>query len=192
MAEKRGRLNSLDLLPDEAQDDLVWAIGELNKRQRTQADILFEFNDRLAVKGLGPISRPAFNRASVRLASRASKMEERRRIYASIADTLTPSDVAMNDLVLGEFIKTLIDDLVDSEDLTPKNAMELARAYHAAVSAQRVSVERRKAMEAEFAKRTEEVIERVAVEGGLSAERVAQMRRDLLGIRKPDQPEAKS
>lgn len=46
MAEKRGQLSSLDLLPDEAQDDLVWAIGELNRRQRTQTDILFEFNDR--------------------------------------------------------------------------------------------------------------------------------------------------
>lgn len=183
MAEKRGQLSSLDLLPDEAQDDLVWAIGELNKRQRTQADILFEFNDRLAAKGLGPISPSSFNRASTRLASRAKKIEERRRIYSAIGDRLSPSDVATNDLVLGEFIKTLIDELLDGEELTPKNAMELARAYQSTVSAQKISIERRRVLEEEFAKRTEEVIERVASEGGLSADRVAQIRRDFLGVK---------
>ncbi len=186
MAEKRGQLSSLDLLPDEAQDDLVWAIGELNRRQRTQADILFEFNDRLAVKGLGPISKSAFGRASVRVASRAAKIEERRRVYAAIAPTLTPEDVAKNDLVLGEFLKTLIDELADSPDLTPKNAQELARAHYAIVSAQRVSIERRKKLEEEFAAKTEQVIERVSSEGGLSAERAAQLRRDLLGVRTPE------
>lgn len=187
MAEKRGQLSSLDLLPEEAQEDVIWAIGELNKRGRFQKDILEEFNGRLAGKGVGPISSSAFNRASMRIASRASKIEERRKVYAAIADKLTPTDVATNDLVLGEFLKTLIDEMMDGDELTPKNAMELARAYHSTISAQKLSIERRRSLEAEFAKRTDEVIERVASEGGLSADRVAQLRRDFLGVR----PEAK-
>lgn len=188
MAEKRGQLSSLDLLPDEAQDDLVWAIGELNKRQRTQADILFEFNDRLAVKGLGPISRSAFNRASVRLASRASRIEERRRIYAAVADKLTPEEVAKNDLVLGEFIKTLIDELSDEEGMTAKGAKDLALAYRAAVSGQKVSIDRLQAAEAAAKARILKAVD--AVEGAvaeapekLSGEEVIRrVREDIYGI----------
>lgn len=188
MAEKRGQLSSLDLLPEEAQDDLVWAIGELNKRRRTQADILFEFNDRLAVKGLGPISKSAFGRASVRMASRASKIEERRRVYASIADKLTPEEVAKNDLVLGEFIKTLIDELSDSEGMTAKGAKDLALAYRAAVSGQKVSLDRLKV--AEEAARSKLLKAVDAVEGAIAdaAEKpdaaavLKRIREDVYGI----------
>lgn len=188
MAEKRGQLSSLDMLPDEAQDDLVWAIGELNRRRRTQADILFDFNDRLAVKGIGPISRSAFGRASVRLASRASKIEERRRVYAAIADKLSPEEVARNDLVLGEFIKTLIDELADADDLTPKAAKDLALAYRAAVSAQRVSIDRQAAAE-EAAKakllRAVDAVEASIDDGETKPDAAAVMKRireDIYGI----------
>ena len=144
----RGRLSSLDLLPEEAQDDLVWALGELNQRQRTQADILFELNDRLEVKGIEPISRSAFNRRATRLARRTAQLEERRYVYAGIAERLTPEEVSKSDLVLGEFLKVLIDELLDGSELTSKSAMELARAYKETVLAQRHSAaERRKAEE---------------------------------------------
>ena len=166
MAEKRGQLSSLDLLPEDAQGDLVWAIGELNQRRRTQADILFEFNDRLAVKGIDPISRSAFNRASVRLASRASRIEERRRVYASIAEKLTPDEVAQADLVLGEFLKTLIDELLDEGEIGTKGAMELARAYQSTIAAQKVSAERRRAIEAETKAKLIKAVD--AVEGAIS------------------------
>ncbi|SIP88793.1 Protein of unknown function, partial [Rhizobium sp. RU35A] len=109
----RGRLSSLDLLPDEARDDLLWALAELNRRERTQADILFELNDRLEAKGLETISRSAFNRKSMRLAKRTMQLEERRHIYAGIAERLTPEEVGNADLVLGEFLKTLLDELLD-------------------------------------------------------------------------------
>ncbi|NKC04275.1 hypothetical protein HGG75_04965 [Ochrobactrum pseudogrignonense] len=36
----RSRLDSMELLPEEAQDDVVWAISQLNERRRSQADIL--------------------------------------------------------------------------------------------------------------------------------------------------------
>lgn len=144
----RGRLSSLDLLPEDAQDDLVWALGELNQRTRTQADILFELNDRLEAKGIEPISRSAFNRRATRLARRTAQLEERRYVYAGIAERLTPEEVSKSDLVLGEFLKVLIDELLDGSELTSKSAMELARAYKETVLAQRHSAaERRKAEE---------------------------------------------
>jgi len=145
----RGRLDSLQQLPDEAQDDVIWAIGQLNERRRSQADILFELNDRLEVKGVGPISKSAFNRRAMRLARRSAQLEERRYIYAGMAEKLTPEEIGRSDVVLGEFLKTLIDELLDGEELGSKNAMELARAYKDTVVAQRHSAEHRRKAEEE-------------------------------------------
>lgn len=144
----RGRLSSLDTLPEEAQDDLVWALGQLNERRRPQTDILHELNERLDVKGIDPISRSAFNRRAMRLARRTAQLEERRHVYAGIAERLTPEEVSKSDIVLGEFLKVLIDELLEDDQLTSKNVMELARAYKETVLAQRnSSAERRKAEE---------------------------------------------
>lgn len=145
----RSRLDSLEQLPEDAQDDVVWAISQLNERRRSQADILFELNDRLEVKGIGPISKSAFNRKAMRLSRRASQLEERRFIYAGIAEKLTPEEISKSDIVLGEFLKTLIDELLDGDGLNSKNAMELARAYKETVVAQRHSAEHRRKAEEE-------------------------------------------
>ena len=145
----RSRLDSMELLPEEAQDDVVWAISQLNERRRSQADILFELNDRLEVKGIGPISKSAFNRKSTRLRRRTDQLEERRYIYAGIAEKLTPEEIGRSDIVLGEFLKTLIDELLDGDGLNSKNAMELARAYKETVVAQRHSAEHRRKAEEE-------------------------------------------
>lgn len=144
IARGRGRLSKIDQLPEEALDDVVWALGQLNERRRTQADVLFEFNDRLEVKGIDPISRSAFNRRSTRLAKRAMQLEERRHVYTGIAEKLTPEEVSKSDIVLGEFLKMLIDELLEGDGLNAKNTMELARAYKDTVSTQEKSIDRRK------------------------------------------------
>lgn len=184
----RGRLSSLDLLPEEAQDDLVWALGELNQRSRTQADILFELNGRLEAKGIEPISRSAFNRRATRLARRTAQLEERRYVYAGIAERLTPEEVSKSDLVLGEFLKVLIDELLDSSELTSKSAMELARAYKETVLAQRHSAAERRKAEEEAKKKINSAISNV--EKSLPAqaatvdgqEIIRRIREDIYGI----------
>jgi len=109
---------------------------------------LHELNERLDVKGIDPISRSAFNRRAMRLARRTAQLEERRHVYAGIAERLTPEEVSKSDIVLGEFLKVLIDELLEDDQLTSKNIMELARAYKETVLAQRnSSAERRKAEE---------------------------------------------
>jgi len=183
----RGRLSSLDMLPDEAQDDLIWALGQLNKRRRSQADILFELNDRLAVRGIEPVSRSAFNRKAMRLAKRTMQLEERRHVYAGIAERLTPEEVSKADIVLGEFLKTLIDELLDGEALDSKNAMELAKAYKETVVAQRHSAEHRRKLEAEAQAKITKAVD--AVEGEFQkkgttdgAEILRRIREDVYGI----------
>ncbi|WP_337267071.1 phage protein Gp27 family protein [Oryzifoliimicrobium ureilyticus] len=183
----RGRLSSLDQLPEEAQDDLVWAIGELNQRKRTQADILFELNDRLEVKGIETISRSAFNRRAMRLARRSMQLEERKFIYAGIAERLTPEEVGKSDLVLGEFLKTLIDEILDSDGLDSKNAMELAKAYKETVVAQRHSAEMRRKAEGEAKTKLMKAVDQVAGAVDMAAkpdgqEVLRKIREDIYGI----------
>ena len=140
MAAERRVLSSLEQLPEECQDDVVWALARLNERQRTQSDILFELNDRLAVKGYGPISRSAFSRRSVRLKRRADRLAERDHLYAGIAEKITPEKMSEADIVLGELLKALIDEIAE-EASSSKEAMELARAYQSTISAQRISAD---------------------------------------------------
>ncbi|TCP88929.1 uncharacterized protein DUF3486 [Rhizobium sp. PP-CC-2G-626] len=179
----RGRLSSLEELPEEAQDDVIWAIGQLNERRRTQADILFELNDRLEVKGVGAISRSAFNRRAMRLSRRAAQLEERRHLYAGVAEKLTPEEIGKNDIVLGEFLKVLIDELLDGDGLDSKNAMELAKAYKETVVAQRHSAEHRRKAEDEarvkIGKAVTEAVAAVAEKTGISQETMDEINRRL-------------
>ncbi|MFN4126931.1 phage protein Gp27 family protein [Pannonibacter indicus] len=179
----RGRLSSLDLVPEEGRDDVIWALGELNKRERTQADILFELNDRLAVHGIEPISRSAFSRASVRTAHAARRISEARAVFAGIADQFTPESIDENSIVLGEVIKTLILELLDDPDQTPKGAMELSRAFLATIQGQRMSSDRRQKLQAELAAKTAQAVDRVGQRQGLSAEMVDQIKAQILGVK---------
>lgn len=181
----RGRLSSLDLVPDEAQDDIAWAMAELNQRQRTQADILFELNDRLAVKGVDPISKSAFNRRAVRVANAARRISESRALFEGIAPQFTAEKIDETNIVLGELIKILIAEMLDADakTFTPKASMEMARAYLATIQGQKLSAERRSKLEAQFREKTDKAIGAVAREAGLSAERIEQIRRDVLGVR---------
>lgn len=182
MATERRVLSSLDLLPEECQDDVVWALKELNARSRTQSDILFELNDRLAVKGHGPISRSAFSRRSVRLKRRADRLAERDSLYAGIIEKITPDKMAEQDIILGELLKTLIDELID-EAKTAEDVKELASAYRQTVSAQQVSANLKAKAIAAADKKIDKAVDMVTKAAGLSADRASEIRKKVLGLR---------
>lgn len=183
----RGRLSSIDLLPEEAQDDIVWACQQLHMRQRTQTDILFELNDRLEAKGLEGISRSAFNRKAMRLAAAANRMAEAREMFRGLSSQFTAENVDENTIALGEFLKTLVLELIDegSGQRTPKEAMELGRAYLAAIQGQKISADRRRKLQEEMAIRATEAVEKVAKARGMSAETVEAIKSQILGVRAP-------
>lgn len=182
-AQGRGRLSSLDLIPEDGYDDIVWAREELNQRRRTQADILFELNDRLAVKGIDPISKSAFHRAAVRAAIVARKLAEARAVFAGVAKQFTPGETDESNLALGELIKMLIQELLEQPDHTPKQAMEMARALLATVQAQSLSSSRRLKLEADMRAKMTEAVDKVAGEKGMSAETIARIKSQILGVR---------
>lgn len=184
MARPSGRLSSIDLVPEHAQDEIVWAIGELNQRTRTQQHILFELNDRLGTKGVDPISSSAFNRKAMMLRAAQIRLAEARHIFTGIADQFTPEKVDENSIVLGEFIKMLVFELaqVDTAKQSPKAAMELARAFHDTIKGQAMSAVRRSKLDEEFKKKTAGALAAVATKAGLSKDRIAELTSDFLAL----------
>jgi len=184
--EGRGRLSTMDLVPEDGQDDVQWALGELNNRQRTAADILVELNERLEEKGIDPISKSAFNRRSVKLAAMTNRLNEARHIFEGLAPQFTAEKVDQHTLVLGEFIKILVFELAQNDGGTigTKGAMELARAHLAVIQGQKISSERRLKLEADFKAGAAEAIEKVSKARGVSAEVTAELRRELFGVPK--------
>lgn len=179
----RGRLSSIDLLPAEADHIVAWAFQELKMRERTQLDIWFEFNDKLAEINLGPISKTAFNRHSIRLASMARRHEEVRAITAALTERLEPGQTDDLTIMAAETIKTLLFEMMEDENLTPKGAMELARALQSAVASQKLSLDRKRAIQAQFENQVEDAIEKVSAEKGLNAEQADFFRREVLGVK---------
>ena len=185
MTEGRGRLSAIDQLPDEAAEDISWAMAELNARQRPQKDILSDLNGRLADKSLPLISKSAFNRTSIRAASAARRVAESRALFAGLAPQFTPERVDESNIIIGEMIKLLISEHLDSgpDGIDTKGAMELARAYLATIQGQKLSADRRQKLQAEFKETASKAVDTVAREAGLTAEHVARIRRDVLGLR---------
>lgn len=185
MARKgRGRLSSIDLLPEEADPIVSWAFQELRSRDRMQKDILIEFNEKLAELGLGPISASAFSRHSVGVARMARRHEEVRQMTSVLTERLEPGQTDDLTIMAAETIKTLIFELLhDDAGMTPKGAMELSRALQSAVNAQKVPLDRKRQQLAQFEKQVDSALEKVADEAGLGEDRISQLRREFLGLR---------
>jgi 3-methyladenine DNA glycosylase/8-oxoguanine DNA glycosylase len=180
----RGRLSSIDLLPDAADPVVAWAFQELKERDRTQKEIHAEFNERLAEIDLGPISLSAFNRHSIRLAALAKRQTEVRAITAALTERLEPGQTDELTIIAAEMIKTLVFELMeDGESITPKGAMELARALQSAVASQKHSVDRAREVQKRLAEQVDDALDKVSAEKGLSADQAASIRREVLGVR---------
>ena len=185
----RGRLSSMDMVPEEGQEDILWAVGQLNMRERSAEDIRVELNDRLAAKDIDGISKSAFNRKSVKLAAMSNRLNEARHIFQGLAPQFTAEKVDEHTVVLGEFIKLLIFELVqDGDGIGPKGAMELARAHLAVIQGQKLSAERRHKLEAEAKARVMKAAEAAVgevTEAGHAVDGAAVLRKireDVYGI----------
>lgn len=191
MREGRGQLSSLDLLPEEAQEDMVWAIGEIYEGRRTQADILFEFNDRLAVKGCSPISKSAFSRKKLRLAAKANQNTETAQIVAALSGTMNADKVDEQTIVIGHFLKQLIFELLEPGQgrRTPDDLMKLARGFKDVAAALKISSERHSQLVKEANEKATKAVDLVAKSRGLSAETVKAIKAEILGI-SDDEPKA--
>lgn len=184
--EGRGRLSTIDMLPDEAEPDLVWAVEQLRERKMHARAILDEFNARLADRGIAPISKSAWGRYAVRKAIQFRKLDEVRRISDELVESLGADGPDQVTVAVAEMVKLAAFRLLEGGDAGAKDVNELARALNSAVNAQKTSAEHRRRIEAQIQDKlvsAAEKAETLAREAGLGADRIAQMRRDVLGLR---------
>ncbi|MDT7533744.1 DUF3486 family protein [Sphingobium sp. SA2] len=182
----RGHLSSIDMLPDEADDDLAWAIEQLRDRTMPQTAIVGEFNKRLADRGIAGVSKSAFSRWAVRKAIQFRKLDEVRHITSEIVGDLGADGADQVTVAVAEMLKVAIYELLEKGTADSKGVMEMARALTSVVSAQKTSHEHRRRLEERVAAQMEQAgdkLEQVATERGMTAETAAQIRRDVLGLR---------
>lgn len=198
--EGRGRLSSIDLLPEEAEPDIIWALEQLRAREMPGKMIHAEFNARLADRGIAPISKSAWGRFSIRKALQFRKLDEVQCIARELVSSLGTDRADDVTVMVAELVKLQAFQLLEDGNQTSKGIMEISRALSSAVSAQRGSDEYRRQLEQRVAAQVNDAadrVETVAREAGLSAERAMELRRDYLGVRKkpaqapePGAPEA--
>lgn len=183
--EGRGRLSSIDLLPDEAEADIVWALEQMRERTMPANAILDEFNGRLADRGIAKVSKSAFSRWSVRKAIQFRRLDEVRAITSDVVSGLGTDGADQVTVAISEMLKVAIYESLEGE-LDPKAIMELSRALNSAVAAQKSSAEGRRKLELEVAATVEKAADRAgaaATEAGLSAETASDLRKKVLGVR---------
>lgn len=201
----RPRPSSIDLLPEECEGVVAWAVQELAHTPRTQTDVYAEFRNRLiALQGeLGlDFDIPhfsSFNRHNLRLAKLTAKMRRTQAIANAVvvntdgqdADKLTQASTRMLKTLLLETMEKASDD-----GLSFKEAKDAATAYRQLSLAETVSTGRRqkldeeekaKTVEAEMKAKANQALDILSQEPGISKEAIARARREFLGVR----PQAK-
>lgn len=180
----RGRLSSIDMLPPEAEPDIVWALEQLREHRLPQNTILMEFNERLADKGIEPISKSAWNRYAVRKAIQFRRLDEIQRMGGELVkemDGKAPDEVT---IAVAEMLKVAVFEALEGGTPTTKGIMELSRALQSAVGAQKTSAEYRKKLEQERDAQLAAAAEKVGEIGkrkGVSPEAIAEINRALMG-----------
>ena len=193
-----GHLSSIEKLPEAADDLVRWCAEELLDRRRPRDEVLEEFNGKLAkvAPEAEPISRSAFHRYA-----RSKANEARQATFgANLKERVNVAQFARDNEKQMAYLSMLVGSLcqdwagnVDIDDFDPKDAKEMVNAVRAITAATASSTAHRQALDAEneaaMAKAVEATLEKISEDQvekgqpGLSKERSAQIRRDVLGVR---------
>lgn len=183
-SEGRGQLSSIDMLPEEADGDIVWALDQLREMRLPQSAILMEFNERLADKGIDQVSKSSFNRYSIRKAKQFRKMDQAQRMARELVQSMGTEEPDQVTIIVAEMVKVAALGMLEDGELSSKGLMELSRALQSAVSAQKGSADYREKLErevqAKLAKAAEAVND-VGKRNGISPEALEEINRRLMG-----------
>jgi hypothetical protein len=182
----RGRLSSIDLLPEEAEPDIAWAFEEIKARRHPQLQILAELNKRLADRGIKGLSKSAFNRKVLWLIGHGEAILRAREIAAVLAEKLEEVPEGDVGLLLNELVKSIVFDILSNAQITDSVSMNMA--VNAAVAldklenARRLSVGTRDKIAKTFATKAAEAVEKAGAERGLTPETIEAFKTKILGI----------
>lgn len=195
----RGQLSSIDVLPEAADAAIAWANAQLRERTMPQQEILRQFNAQLADLDIAPISRSAFSRHSVRVAIEMRKMEASRQIMDVVLARLEPGERSDGMIAATELLKyRILEQVMAEEEPDPKLLLNATLALQrlSSTAAREAEVQRRErrdqveeekaaAEQAALAKAEAEAaakVEKIASEAGLNADRIAAIRKGVLGL----------
>lgn len=195
----RGRLSSIDMLPEECDEDIAWANAELRERKMPQTEILRQFNARIADKGQRGVSKGAFSRYSVRMAIETRKIDASRQITNAVLERLAPGERSDSMIAAVELLKHRIIEMVMGDDEPDPKALGQATLALQRLSStlartselqrrdrqEQREEEAREAQAAQLAKAETEAADaaaKIATEAGLSAERARALRNGVLGL----------
>lgn len=183
----RGWLSSIDRLPEDCRPVVDWAAKELAKTDRTQTDILEEFNTKLKAidPTVEPISKSAFNRHAIRLSIITRRLTMTREITGAMVEQLGADSSDDLTIMAAEAIKTLIFELLaDAGEggLEPIEAMRLATALKQATLAQHISTDRRERILKDFNEKAEEAIEETVRKKGITRDAANSIKAKILGV----------
>ena len=179
----RGRLSKIDMLPDEAEVDLVWLNQELRAGKRPQVELIDVFNARLIAKGIEPISKGAFSRYSVRKSIQFRETDQILRLSSDLVEALGVDSADKMTTALSEMLRVQMARLLDQGDLTAKDLMELARANKEAIAAQKQSAEYRRSIEEEARAKLARTLDDVEAKAGANTARPMDAKAALALIR---------
>ncbi|MFZ5749084.1 MAG: phage protein Gp27 family protein [Pseudomonadota bacterium] len=183
-AEGRGRLSSIDMLPEDAEPDILWANEQLRAREKPANAILAEFNARLADRGIGAISKSAWGRYSVRKAVQFRKHDEARRMSAELVAQLGSEGADEVTVMVAEMAKVAALEILETGKLDSKSFMELGKGLQSVVGAQKASAEHRRKLREDMLAKVDKAIDKAGAEsGGADAAAVLKrIREDVYGI----------
>lgn len=190
---RRGRLSSIDLLPEEAEPVVATAMKALRERKKPQAQILAEMNASLGDIGVKSISKSAFNRKALWLAAYGRQLESAREIAAVVGEKMEDMPEGDVGLLLGETLKVMIFDVLTEASLSGKSPSMMmlnsaAESLRFLEHARKLSADTRAGILKTFGKKASEAVDEAAKEKGLSADTVSAIKSRILGVTAPPQP----
>jgi len=184
----RGRLSSVELLPEHAGPEVALALEQLAARATPQTEILAALNARLAALDppAGPVSGSAFGRFTLRFAAQARRLREAREAAAAIAERMEDMPEGDVGLMLGETIKALLNDvlldrIVDGNSVAIKDLRDAAEAVQRLEIARRHSHEIAAKARAAVVRRAVDAVDTAVAEGRIEAA-AAQRAREIMGF----------
>jgi hypothetical protein len=183
----RGRASKIDLLPESIRDALHQMLRDKRHTQEQIREAINELIDHHDLPDDMQLSRTGLNRYASRMESVGAKIRASREmaeIWAAKLGSAPTSDVGK---LLMEFVKTLAFEtsmaLAETEKtVEPKALGQLALVAQRIESAQMVSHKREKEIRQAFAEEVASTTEKIVSQAGLSAEKAADIKRQILGI----------
>ncbi|MGQ5745855.1 hypothetical protein HMPREF3138_21040 [Serratia sp. HMSC15F11] len=183
----RGRPSKVDLLPEAIRDALHQMLRDKRHTQEEIREAINSLIDQHELPDDMQLSRTGLNRYASRMEAVGSKIRASREmaeIWAAKLGSAPTSDVGK---LLMEFVKTLAFEtsmaLAETEKtVEPKALGQLALVAQRIEAAQMVSHKREKEIRQAFAEEAAATAEKIVSQAGLSADKAADIKRQILGI----------